>query len=164
MSLDVADVTISGRVGDRSERLIMAAAGLGAVVCAAIAFWPVRDYREEYRRLGATETRAVAAWQAILSEVRAERLSDAQVADRIEREVLPVWRDAGRQAADLPAGATADPERLFRAFQTREDAWKAMIAAARSRDPALSRQAARKWAEADEALARLRGTTTRNAE
>ena len=156
MASDVTEAAALCRAGHRSERVVLVLTGAGAVLCAAIAFWPVPDYREEYRRLGETEQRAITARQAILADAQAGRASETEIANRIEREVLPVWRDAVRQASEIPEGAVGIPMGVSQVFRARQEAWEAMVAAARSADPNLSQEAGRRWAAANEAAARLR--------
>ena len=143
---------------DRSECIVLAATGLLGALFAVLAFQSVPSFEESFGRLGEAERHGIAAWQAILADAGSDKLTDAAVADRIEREVLPLWREARQQAVALETGpwATRVTPRFAEAFRRREEAWEAMVVAGRTGDPAQSRRAKAAWLEANRLVAELR--------
>ncbi len=149
--------TATPTTGDRSERFVMAATGLLALLFGTAAFWPAATFEEEFGRLARLEGRAITAWQSIVADSQAGKLSEPQAADRIDREVLPIWKQARARLSRLETGKWANrlPKRLSEAFRLREEAWTEMAAAARGDEPA-TRRAQNAWRAADQVLVELR--------
>lgn len=150
-------------VGERPERVVLAATGLLGILFSGLAFRSVPSFEEDFARFRQAEQRGIAAWRAVVTDTRARKLPDAAVADRIEREVLPLWREARRQAAELEDGpwAARVAPGLADVFRRREEAWEAMVVAGRTGDSEQSRRAKEAWLEADRLLAELRQAPAR---
>lgn len=146
------------KAAGRPERIILTATGLLGVLFTVLAFRSVPSFEEDFARLGQAEQRGIAAWQAVVTESGSGKLPGTAVADRIEREVLPLWREARRQAAAMEDGPWAGrvAPGFADVFRRREEAWEAMVVAGRTGDSAQSRRAREAWLEADRLVAELR--------
>lgn len=115
--------------------------------------------RAELIAIGEGEARAATAFGRIMAASRSQALTAEQAADRIEREVLPPWKQARRRAEAVRTGPLADlfPPELVEFFRLREQAWESLIAGVRQQDPTAIARHNQKWREADEIGARLRG-------
>ncbi len=153
------------------------AAGVGALLIGAGFSWLAHPSAERAAELAlrrdlaafdAANARASAAMRSLVEEARARALDEAAFADRLEREVLPLWRElvalAGHGYA-LPADSPLAPlPALMRRYaEARLEAARSVAGAARSRDPVLldraaasSAEAARRWSELEQAVAASR--------
>jgi rhomboid protease GluP len=118
--------------------LVLAVAAL-AVVGAPRALKAPPDLSAELKKFGATETRVIGQFNELNESSRAGKLTDAAVADRVERDLLPAWRAA--RAELLKPRPWSPPEREWlgrvdRYTAARERAWQLLIVAARSQKPA----------------------------
>lgn len=122
---------------------VMALTGSLGLAFAVLAFRTPVTFETEFAQLAAVERRGIAAWQAIAAEARAGKLSPVNVANRIDRDVLPAWAEARERSVRLEAGPDADrlPKNLPEVFRLRHEAWSALAAAARGRDQELARRA-----------------------
>lgn len=138
-----------------AERGILIATFLAAIGCAAVALWPmptpapVRAARS-LRSIGADERKAMVAFQKIYQDLQ-DGASPESAADRIDHDVLPVWRRAWMKAETVAQGplSTYIPDGLAEYFRQREIAWRAMSKALRDDDPLQALRCRRAWREAN---------------
>jgi rhomboid protease GluP len=150
-------------------RLLLAAAA-GALALTLAVQWlaspsPGRAAELELRRdldwLAETEARAIELTRALASEARAGTLDDRDFADRMEREVLPLWEQlaarVGRGYALEPHSPLASVPDLLGDYATKRlEAARLFVAAARGQDAALLERASESARQADELGGRLR--------
>lgn len=149
--------------GRQTGWAIAAVTGLAGILFALLAFRSVPTFEAEFGQLAQTEARGIAAWRAIVADARAGKLTDPAAADRIDRELLPIWQEARRQVARLESGPWADrlPKQLSDAFRLRQEAWEAMAAAARTGDRVEAQRSKAAWVEAERLVAEIRQGTGR---
>lgn len=127
------------------------AAGTGALLVAARALPPRMDLQAELERFDATETRSLGVYNHALEEVKADRMSDDQLADEIDAHVLPEWR-ASRERFEAAKGLPAEQAKLVASLlayiHAREEAFRLVATAAHTHDSTLVQQANEKQAEA----------------
>jgi hypothetical protein len=117
-----------------------------------------REAALEARQIASGEQQAGKAFQAILQASRAKQATDAQVADRVEREVLPAWRQARARVEAARPGPLARyfaPE-MPEYFKLRQEAWESLVAGVRKNDPAAWARFQKKWEAADRLAATIR--------
>jgi rhomboid protease GluP len=110
--------------------------------------------RRDLVEFGEADARASSAMRSLVAQSRGQALDEAVFADRLEREVLPLWQDlaarAGRSHALPPDSALAPvPALLSRYATARLEATRQLVEAARSRDAAALERAAAAAREAE---------------
>jgi rhomboid protease GluP len=138
----------------RHAREAILAACTALAILGAAHFMPRSiDLQAELERYDAMETRALGAYNNAIGELKAHRLSAAQLADEIDVDILPEWR----ASRDKLAGIAHLPEKqaklvasVVACMNVREEAFRLMAEGARSDDVALIKRANEKHAEATE--------------
>jgi rhomboid protease GluP len=136
----------------RHAREAILAAGTAVAIVAAAHFMPRSvDLQAELERYDAMETRALGKYNDAIGELKAHRLTAAQMADEIDGDILPEWR----ASRDKLAGIAHLPEKqaklvasVVACMNVREEAFRLMAEGARSDDVALIKRANEKHAEA----------------
>jgi rhomboid protease GluP len=105
-------------------------------------------------KLDEIERTVVHRWQEVAAQADAGTISDAELADAIEREILPPWRR-------LHAGYRDSVEGEMRALvleyaAAREEGWEMMVRALRAGDQAGFHKAVARFRQGDAALTRLK--------
>lgn len=103
-------------------------------------------------KFSAAETRILAVYNGLLDKSRKENLSDDVVANAIEKDILPSWRQAKTELTAVK-GLPPKPEALIASLSkyadAREEAWVLFAQALRKHDSTLVEKANAKQREAD---------------
>lgn len=140
--------------------LAVTAVGLVAVIVAAFAAPAPFDQgvavaQQEQRTflaLFGAEEKLLGRWNELVEQVQADQVTDDQLADAIEQELLPPWR-AALEAFDRSGAGGARRERLLDYLRTRQEAWEIMVGGLRAHDGDEVRRGQERMQAAD-ALAR----------
>jgi membrane associated rhomboid family serine protease len=144
----------------RRMRQFAVAAAAGAV-CLGAAYrlpHPV-DIMGELRTFATVEAKALAVYQTVMSQARQKTLGDAQIADRIEKEVIPPWAaEHSRLAAlkGLPERQQKLMSLVLQYMKARQQGWETMAAGCRQHDAALVSKGHAKQMEAQSYLMQMR--------
>ena len=135
--------------------------GAGALVFFGASALPPRvDLQAELDHFVEVEKVALEAFNGAIDSARTGQLGDADVADVIEKKVLPDWHASREKLAgmkDLPKEQEAIVTKLVTYAAAREEAFRLLAEGARSGDADLLARANQKQAEA-EVLAKALGT------
>jgi rhomboid protease GluP len=119
--------------------LVVAALGV-ALFAGAVLFLPrAADVQRELSNFQAVERGVVDAYNGALEGRRANRLSDVDLANIIDRQVLPPWRQARQRLSTLGHLPPQEAQRLDdigRYMALREQGWAAFSQALRTGDDA----------------------------
>lgn len=104
----------------------------------------------EIKRVNVTEKDIVTTINQSLAKLRSKEMSSTEVADVIERQILPRW---SRQRAELgrahaPDGQTEFQTNLLRYMTLRDEGWSDMALALRTNDTGLAQESQRLEKEA----------------
>jgi len=128
--------------------------GIGLVLVAGIILVAppaAADVEAEFRKFGESEEKLLKVHNDLLKQIEAASISPAQMADRIESEVLPEWRRAGAPILSMTR-VHPKQKRLVEAFcryiKSREEAWEALVEAMRRDDQTKAEVFKKKWSEA----------------
>jgi rhomboid protease GluP len=117
------------------------------------------DFQAEIRAFAAVERKTLTAYNADLGRMRAEHLRDEQMADLIEKDVIPGWA-AERQKLARLKGLKGPPERvlpvLLAYMDARQQAWALLVQSLRQHDIAGVRLAMQKQREAQQVLLKMK--------
>jgi rhomboid protease GluP len=148
---------------DRGRRAV--AALLGGGVLLALAFLPVRhriadvpDWPAEFERLGQLEQAGTSAYDAATGRASRREITDAQLAELIERDVLPRWREGERQINGwkrVPTGLQTAIDLLRDYFRAWRECCTLVVRALRHGDGAAAERAAEKMRETQRLRDRL---------
>jgi rhomboid protease GluP len=137
-------------------------AGVGclSVVLAALALPKgTTDLLAEFRHLAEVEEKAVSAHNAALQRVQKGEIREADMADLLERDVLPPWRAARERFAALK-GVPAGKQRLVATFAeylaARQESWELLVQAIREGDRGKSARSTEKWSEAEGLIRKIK--------
>lgn len=152
------------RLGSATEYGLMALTFSAAVCFLWLAVRPSAEdrYRQalaELQIIGRGEEQAMRAFQQIAVATQSGSIDEAQVADRIEREVLPVWNRSAERVEKARSGPLADsfPAEVSEFFRLRRTAWENLVVATRNDDPLAMIRYRELWERADEVGASLKG-------
>lgn len=153
-------------VSHRSELLLLIPLTLSGLAFAYFAFQPTPpdpavQAAIDAQFISAAEQQAIAAFQTIVNENRAGTLSDLDAAQRVEAEVLPVWKAARERIAAARAGPGAAffPPELDEVFRLRQESWEALVVAVKNEDRSAMEEQHAKWQAADAIIQKLRART-----
>ena len=120
------------------------------------------DLRAKLQTFAAVEKKALAAFSAALSRVRTEKLSDDQLADLVEKDVIPNWITEHNELAGvkgLPEQSQSMVSRLLKYMEARQQAWSLLVGGLRKHDLNTVKQANAKQHEADLLAKQIGGGT-----
>lgn len=144
----------------RPRMAIVAAIFLGALLVVAAVAPPPFDRDVEAARESeglqafyVEEERLFGRWKSLIDENLAGSLSDDQVVDALEREVVPPWR-AARVALEAHPAAANHPL-LIEYARAREEGWGLLIQGVRAKDQATLDRGRARLDEADAMVPRL---------
>ncbi len=113
----------------------------------------LQSAKEKFDEFAKLETKALDRYNEIAKN---DKLTEEEIANVIELEILPVWRDGKKlvwSAERLPKNL----ETNLRAYiETRERAWVTMVAALRKKDEAALAEAMKTMSEADIYIEKLK--------
>jgi membrane associated rhomboid family serine protease len=145
-----------------ARNLAVAALGLALVVLAVAKLPKPPDLIGEERAFLAADSHGVEAFNAAVSRWNKHEINDAQMADAIDRDVLPGWR-AERTRIDqvlqrkLTAAHRTEFDRFARYLRARDEGWTLFIDGLRTTDPEKTKRAAEKQKDAEKVLKELNG-------
>ncbi len=102
---------------------------------------------------GKLESKALDRYNALAKN---EKLSEEEIANVIEFEILPVWRDGKKLVWSIDHLPTNLETNLRAYIETRERAWVTMVAALRKKDQAALAEAMKAMSEADIYIEKLK--------
>lgn len=109
------------------------------------------DIHAEYAQFLVAERKLIDEYGQLAGRFKAKELSDAAMADEVERNILPRWSILRRQTEswhDAPLVNIDFVSHLSKTMRIREEAWPLLIDGLRQQDKALIDQFNTKWAEA----------------
>lgn len=133
--------------------------GLALIVVPVLALPKTDDYLAEYRRLAPVEDKAIDLFNSSTEQWKADKLTDQQYTDVLEKQILPPWR-AEREALEklkVSQDQVARQRLLLDYVNDREQSWRLTIDGLRSHDTDKLKESAQKSAEADKLAAQLSG-------
>lgn len=150
-------VEMIGRRRLRNLAVVVAAAI--ALPLAVFALPPAApDIQQELTKFSELEKRALDKFEVLLDRSHRGVISEAGLAEGLEREVLPLWVEA-RKHVDVLAGArNADPAYLSSVAEyarLRQESWQLQIEGLRQQDPSKLQQANEKSTAAAEVVKKL---------
>jgi hypothetical protein len=111
------------------------------------------DFMAEFKSFGAVEIKTLAAYRADLDQARNRKLTDEQVADLIEKNVLPDWASERRRLAalkGLPTQAQGIMSSVLKYMDAREQGWALVAQGLRAHDANAIKAGGAKELEAGE--------------
>jgi hypothetical protein len=140
------------RTRSRYVRNAVVALGAAAVIIGtAFAFPRPVDLRAKLQNFASVEKKSLATYNAILTDARRGRLRDEQMAEEVEKQILPDWVSAQRSLSGL-TGLPARQQRLVSSIvqymEVRRQGWTTLAEGLRRHDAAMVRLAGAKQAEA----------------
>jgi rhomboid protease GluP len=112
----------------------------------------------ELDRFEAMETRVLGTWNAAVTKSQKEQLTDAALADVVERDVLPEWRAARERLSGfkhVPARLQENLAALLDYMRLRQEGWEMIVPALREGDGEKVKQAVERQTMADAAAKQL---------
>lgn len=160
------------RAGTPDRRLLRAVGvsllGAAALYGAALSLpTGLPDLQTEIEQLAVTETKVLNAYRDLVSGAQAGRLTDAEFADRLDKDVIPDWTRAETRFSGLDLSAAPEKQRtlhseLERYLDLRSQAFKLLRDAAREGDEAKMQAAAKLQAEAEAVTQKLGGAEVKD--
>jgi rhomboid protease GluP len=110
--------------------------------------------------VSAVEEKTLARWNALVGEAQADKLTDEQFADAIEKELLPPWRGAQEEYAKSGSGPLkAD---MLEYLAARAEGWEIMIRGLRAHDEAVMKEGMTKFSQGDAIVERMKAKAAGN--
>lgn len=116
-------------------------------------------YERAMSDLYLTEQKALDRFKQALDQFRGNQITSEQLADRIEHDVLPQWREMCEKiesVQEVPQPFQADHADLLAYLKSRQAAWEYFALGLRSDDHALSTQAQEEFEKANRLASKLR--------
>lgn len=116
----------------------------------------------ELEHFAATEEKVLDAYKSAATKFDRGEMTDAALADLVERDVLAEWRDTRSRLAalkDLPAHQQGKVAEVIEYMRLRQEGWELLVQALREGNQEKMRQAQEKQRRAQEAVKRLTGGT-----
>jgi rhomboid protease GluP len=136
-----------------SRRRSLLVAVLGVALVAGGAYLAPKPH-SELAELDEIESRVLHRWQEVAQQYDAGKVQDGDLADVIEKELLPPWRQL-RHGYEM--NIKGEPRRLVLEYAAaREEGWEGMARALRSGDQPAFQQALARFKEGDSAIERMK--------
>jgi rhomboid protease GluP len=136
-----------------SKRRSLLVAVLGVALVAGAAYLVPRPH-SELAELDEIESKVLHRWQEVASQYDAGKVNPTALADVIEKELLPPWREL-RHGYEM--NFKGEPRRLVLEYATaREEGWEGMARALRAGDQPAFQQAFARFKEGDAAIERMK--------
>ena len=148
---------VSRGVGSRATRtLLVGAAGAAAVFVWAFALnGSVADVAGAIERFTPVESHAIDTFNGMIDRYKSERITGAEAAKIVEREVLPPWRASRERFAALDHVPTAQRKlvsQMLSYMKLRQEAWELFAAGARESDAGKIRQGNERGRQAESVI------------
>ncbi len=143
----------SRRRGPRTAAV--AVLGLAAVIGGAFAApAPVDKDRAAIEAFAAVEAKALARWNELVDQIQAEAVTEDQVADAIEQDILSPWR-AARDAFEQSGAGGPLREPMLEYIRLRQEGWRMIAEGMRAKDAELVQRGQARLQEAEAAAGKL---------
>lgn len=147
---------------DRSWRTALACfLGLALLGATIVELPKPDDLLGEIKRMSGVEEKSLALFNSSLEKWKAEQITDPQLLNIVQHQILPEWRSE-RQSLEklthLSSGQTQLASSLIRYMKAREDGWNLFVEGVRTGDVNKINSANKKSEEADQ-LAEKIGTS-----
>jgi hypothetical protein len=141
----------------RNDPVIVVTAVALAIVSAGIVFTPapVDKERKAFQELEVVEKKVIARWNEIVPKVQSQEISDAELADIIENELLPPWRSGVDAFEKSGAGDPKVRPQMLEYLNKRQLAWETMAKGLRASDVETVTRGAEIFQESDELIKKL---------
>jgi rhomboid protease GluP len=153
-------LTAGGRASRAARIGLVAACGLGLVLAAALALkGSVADVEAAIRRFTPVESRAIDDFNAMIDRYKGGKITGAEAATIIDKDVLPPWRASRERLGALrhvPAAQKKLVSLMLRYMKLREESWELFAEGARQEDAGKIRQGNAKNAEAEKVVQEIR--------
>lgn len=107
-----------------------------------------------FSQISDTEQKVLDRWNQVVGEAKAGSISEAQMADVIEKELLPPWR---KMHADYQKDGDGELRaQVLEYLQAREDGWEIMVRGLRAGDGDQVAKGMQRFAEGDAAIERMK--------
>jgi rhomboid protease GluP len=136
------------------------ALGLALVVVPLAALPKPDDYLGEVQRLVDTEEKAINQFNSLEDQRKADKITEQQYADAIEKQILPPWRAEHQSLANLkqlPPAQAAQTHLLLEYMTAREEGWQLLADGTRSNDQDKIQQGLKRGQDANRLAAQLKG-------
>jgi rhomboid protease GluP len=151
-------LTVSNRRKRVLRNAIVAIGGTAITVAAALAVPRPVDLRAEVKNFAGIEKKTLDAYSEIFTRARTEKLTGDQMADAIEKDVLPDWmreHDSLAKLKKLPENQERLVSSLMNYMELRQQGWTITVQGLRRNNVNLLQQGGAKQHEADEALKKI---------
>ncbi len=160
MSQRISLAEIDEAAAGRWVRNTLVAAGGAGLIALAIWLMPAGpiDIMAEQDRMQAVQKQASNVYHEAAERHRNGDLSDVELAEIVERQVLPPWREARESLRRVEHERSVDPERVARLVESmrlREESWQSLIDGLRDQDESKFKTHREKWEAADALLQTL---------
>jgi hypothetical protein len=150
----------AGMAARRGKRNLACVLGAVVLIPSAIALLPPapEDVLAQMERIDRVQRDVLNVFQAALQR---ETITDQQLADIVERDVLPPWREATAKLGSLMDCPVINKEALrkYERYMTlRQQSWELLVEGVREDDPGKLDQYRRKWEEANRVAADTRAS------
>ena len=109
--------------------------------------------RDKFEKFAKLESKALDRYNQLAAD---EKLTEEEIANAIEFEILPVWRE-GKALVWSAERLPKELEKNLRAYiETRENAWVTMIDALRKKDEKALQEAMKAMSEAEVYIEKLK--------
>ena len=153
-------LTSGGRASRTARIGLVAACGLGLVLAGALALkGSVADVAGAIERFTPVESRAIDEFNAMIGRYKGGKITGAEAARIVEKDVLPSWRASRERLAALgrvPAAQKKLVSLMLRYMKLREESWELFAEGARQEDAGKIRQGNTKNAEAEKVVQEIR--------
>ncbi len=140
--------------------LLVGVLGTALVFGAAVAAPDPTNPMAVIDKVSAVEAKAIARWNELVAQAQADKLTDDQFADAIEKELLPPWREAQQEFATSGTGPLkAD---MIEYLAARAEGWEIMIKGLRAHDEAVMKEGMEKFSKADVIISRMKAKAATN--
>jgi rhomboid protease GluP len=109
---------------------------------------------DAYNEAASTENSVMKRWRELATEIGAGKLTEAQFADAIEKELLPPWR-AAADKFQREGGSSDIAKKMLGYLRAREEGWVLIVKGVRADDEKLAAQGLEKLKDADKLLQAL---------
>jgi rhomboid protease GluP len=153
-------LTAGGRASRAARIGLVAACGLGLVLAGALALkGSIADVEAAIRRFTPVESHAIDDFNATIDRYRAGKITGAEAATIVDKDVLPPWRASRERLAALrhvPAAQKKLVSLMLRYMKLREEGWELFAEGARQDDANRIEEGNAKNAEAEKVVQEIR--------
>jgi rhomboid protease GluP len=157
-------LTPDARGARLGRNILVTVGGVVAIVAGVFSLFSVNPnlatFQAELAKFDSVEKKALNTFNSAILRVQQNQLKDAELANIVEREVLPEWRAARERLAgigSLPAKMQSRLTDLLEYMKLRQEGWELLVQAARENNLQKANAANAKQAAAEAIARRLSG-------